>query len=375
MRWARVGGRETGTLLNAGSAAVYLSEGYVLVARGGSLLGQRFDADRLRLVGQPVVVSESVGVYGEDGPTGLGMFSGRGDAVALMDSPAPAQQLSWFDREGRRLGTVGPPGDYRKPDISPDGTRAAVVRIDPRKRASDVVVFELVTGIQTHMTDDPQPDSDPIWSPRGDRLAFGSLRDGRWRSFVRDTTRAGEETALPDVCIVVNAWLPDGRSVVCTTLGATTSLLKVDVDGDASPTRIIDGLGFADARVSPDGSWLAYSSDHQGRRQVYVLRLSNGVSKSITLGAGGSPRWRSDRRELFFLSGRTMMSVSVNAGEAFSQRRLFNAPVYATDSLEDFTPSFAVSPDGSRFLLITPNAAESPAVIRILSPFSSVIHN
>jgi eukaryotic-like serine/threonine-protein kinase len=374
VRWARLGGPETGTLLTAGSAAVYVSDGHILFARGGSLLAQPFDATRLSLTGAAVVVGERVGVYGEDGPTGLGMFSGGRDAVAVVDPPNPAQQLSWLDRQGKRIAEMGPPADYRRFDLSPDGARAAVVRVDPRKRASDLVIIDLATGSQTQLTDDPQPDSDPVWSPGGDRLAFGSLRAGRWRAFVRNATGAGEDTPLSDDCISVTAWFPDGRGVLCTTLGARTSLVKVAVDTDSPAVAVVSGLGYAEARISRDGSWLAYSSDHEGTREVYVIRLDRGTSKPIALGRGVSPRWQSDGKALFLLSGRTLVSVSFDPAKGtFGVREnLFNAPVAPTDSIQDFTPSFAAAPDGSRFLVLTPVVGDSPTAIRILSPLSSI---
>lgn len=374
VRWARVGGPETGVLLTASSAAVYFSEGYILFARAGSLLAQRFDVSRLRLIGAPVVIRETVGVYGEDGPTGLGLFSGGGKSVAMMDLPGPAQQLSWFDRGGRRLGATGPAGDYMHPDLSPDGTRAALTRVDPRKRVSDIVVIDLAAGLVTQLTDDPQPDADPLWSPRGDQVAFGSVRNGRWRGFVRDAARAFEKP-LSDACVAPSAWFPDTRSMLCATLGTSTSLMKVEIDGDASPTPIVAGIGFAEARISPDGSWLAFSSDHEGSRHLYVSNLERLHSKPIALGLGSSPRWRSDGHELFFLSGQDVASVSVNGGDgAFGSRQmLFKAPVYLPDSLRDTTPSLNVSPDGSRFLLLTLAGSESPTTIQILSPWSATI--
>jgi eukaryotic-like serine/threonine-protein kinase len=377
IRWGQLGGPEGGRLLAAGSNASYMERGYLFFARAGgaALLAQRFDAAQLRLIGLPMVVRENVGVYGEEGPTGLGVFSVSSDALAFAELPRQALRLSWFDRHGRPSGAIGPSGDFRAIDLSPDGNRAAVVRFDPRKRSSDLWTISLDTGVQTQVTDDPWPDSMAIWAPSGDRLAFGSLREGRWRGFVRDPARAAQEQKLPPQCNDVASWFPDGKSLVCLTFGPTVAMWRVSIDSVAAPTLIVDGLGSAQGRVSPDGSWLAYSSDHEGRREVYVRALTaSSASPSVALGPGDSPRWRRDGRELFFLKGRTLTSVSIGNGlqaKLEPPHPLFDVPLLPSDSLADFLASFSVSPDGSRFLFAISAQREPRLAINVIPHWSA----
>jgi Tol biopolymer transport system component len=275
----------------------------------------------------------------------------------------------WIDRHGQSVAVNAPPGDYRQLDLSPDATRVAIVRFDPRKRSSDVLTIDLQTGLETQVTDDPWPDANPVWAPNGDRLAFGSLREGRWGAFARDPTRAGQEQELPRTCAGVSAWFPDGNSVLCPTLGNTTALLKVPIDQVEAPASLVRGLGYADGRVSPDGSWLAYTSNHDGPRKIYVVALNSSAgSTPLTVTAGDAPRWRADGRELFFLSGRTLMSVSFSASshpQLGPPQPLFEVPLPPSDSLEDVLASYGVSRDGSKFLFAVAASNESRFAIHV----------
>jgi len=359
-------------LLSAGSNAVYTT-GTLIFARGPALLAQTFDPETRRVSGPPVVVSERVGVYGEEGPTGLGAFSvSATGALATADFLSPALGFSWFDRKGQRLDGAASAGPYSLFDLSADGNRIALIRVDSRKHFSDVVTVDLRTGLQTQLTDDPWPDGNPVWAPGGDRIAFTSLRDRHWRSFVREVTRRGQEREVGQ-CRNVYAWFPDGKSIVC---GHDDDLWKISVDDPGVGTPIVAHVGpVADARVSPDEMWLAFSSDRSSdqngrRRELYVLALGKNQSSAPTsLGRGDVPRWRSDGRELIFLAGRTLMAVSVDSrsGTRFGQPMpLFEAPVHSRDSLADIPEQFGVSPDGNAFLLSSPADTQSRTAIQVI---------
>jgi eukaryotic-like serine/threonine-protein kinase len=373
--WARLGSPEGRRLFAANSQAAYSAQGYVLFARGSALLAQAFDRTRLEPIGKPFVLSENVGVYGEEGPTGLGAFSvSSADVVAVGDLPRRPLSLMWFDRRGHRLGAVGPPVDYSALDLSPDGTRAVVVRFDPRKRSSDLSVIDLQSGLLTQITDDPWPDSNGVWDPTSKRLAFGSLRNSLWRGFIRDPSRESDEQSLPDGYLP-ESWFPDGNSLLCSTVATPSALWKVPI-GVEPATPLVFGLGFTQGSVSRDGSWLAYSSDHDGRRKIFALALRSALpSQPIVLGPGDAPRWRRDSRELFFLAGRTLMSVPVSVGSVPSFGRpqpLFDVSLPARDSLADFRVSFGVSADGSKFLFPISPTTEPQFAIQIVRHWNAV---
>ena len=188
------GGNGGRLLITADSGAVYAPPDQLLYARQGTLLAQRFDLEKLELVGEPVRLVQSVPFEGS-----APAFSASATAVLSYRSGADdsaAQQLAWVDRSGRVLETVGPPGPYRGIDVSPDGGRIAThSHVDS---GGDIVVFE-PRGTTTRITFDPTLDhASPIWSPNGRRIAFGSLRDGKWGIHTVDGNGAGDEQLLTE---------------------------------------------------------------------------------------------------------------------------------------------------------------------------------
>src|SRR5262249_8519956 len=157
-------------------AAMYSSSndegfGYVLFLRDGTLLAQRFDSRRLALVGETISIAERVGGIGG---FGRGYFAVSDNGVLVYKGGAGPQDLplTLYGREGIVLGTVGEPGAYSFVSLSPDVSKAAVVR------AGDIWLVDLSRGTSTRFTVDPAPDTNPMWSPDGSRIAFASNRAG-----------------------------------------------------------------------------------------------------------------------------------------------------------------------------------------------------
>ncbi len=378
LRWGRLGGPDGGSLGESGSNAVYVQPGFLLLARKTALLATPFDAATVEIRGAPTVVQEHVGVYGEGGPTGLAAFSASASgSLAVADLTRPALRFSWFDRKGTALGLVGPAADYLGFDLFPDGSRAVAVRFDARKRWSDLLTLDLRSGVATDLTDDPWPDWPGPWSPDGRQIVFTSLRHGIWRAFVQDWPRSVPEREIAR-CNAVDSWFPDGRSIVCELYAREgVNLVKVSLDQKEAPRTMVTGLKtpVAEARVSPDGRWLAYVSYEPGHgRDLYVVRLDESASTSpMLIAAGNIPRWRRDGRELFFLSRRTLTSVAFDSESPTpfsSPARLFDTPLPPRDSLADNPVEFAVSGDGSRFLIPVSSENEPPSAIRVLSRWS-----
>jgi len=234
------------------------------------------------------------------------------------------------------------------------------------------MTIDLRSGVETQITDDPWPDGTVAWAPGGNRLAFASLRAGMWTGIVRDASWGGREQQI-GTCGNIDAWFPDGAHVACERAAERgMALWKLSVDGRDAPVPIVDELSpTAQARVSPDGRWLAYSTDHATQqRELRVVGLTRGASpRVVSLGPGTTPHWRQDARELFFLSGRRLMAIPVEArtGTPFGRPTpLFDAPLPPRDSLADFQAQFAVSRDGSRFLFAIPTEGGPRLAIHVV---------
>lgn len=379
--WGRLGGGENGRVLAASSNAVCTGAGQIFFARESTLFAQALDFATMRPLGSPVVVSDRVGVYGEEGPTGLGAFAVSVDGVvAITDVLRPAVRLAWFDRRGHPLPTAGPAGDYIAFDLAADDVHVAAARFDARKRSSDIVTFDLRSGVQTQVTDDPWPDAGVTWAPKGSLLAFISLREGGWTAFLRDTAQGGDERRIGP-CDSLDAWSPDGGQVLCKHLSDTADgavpLWQLPVGGSHKPGLVLEDAGIdGQARVSPDGHWLAYTRDEGlPDGQLYVAQMKSGrAAGRQSVGSGVCPRWRRDGGELFFLNGTRLMSVPVESRGVVrfgSPRVLFEAPLAPHDSLADFGVQFGVASDGTRFLIATPIETQPSVPIRI-TPASAI---
>jgi Tol biopolymer transport system component len=261
-------------------------------------------------------------------------------------------RLTWFDRSGRPLGTLGEPASYGQVVLSPSNRRATVARYDAQGTA-DLWDADLDSGIFSRLTTDPAEDTDPSWSPDERALAFTSLRSGQRAAFVKDAVSGKEEPlgTFPEPA-VVDEWTPDGRFIILRTLGK--AVYAMPLGGDHVPRMLADTAYVEDeVHVSRDGRWVAFQADESGRWEIYVAAFPTFTSKrQISSGGGLQPQWRRDGRELFYLTpDGSLMSVRVTARSAFTAGRptlLFGTKF--SPFAGNTSPQYAVTADGQRFL-------------------------
>jgi eukaryotic-like serine/threonine-protein kinase len=293
------------------------------------------------------------------------------------------QQFAWFDRKGNFIERVGPPGPYRGVDLSPDGKRVAVHRHDGS--GGDIFIFE-PSGAATRITFDPSQDnSSPIWSPDGGWIVFASLRNGRWGLYRKraDSTRHDERLVESDVPKIPAAWAADGIVYWLYPKAGTVDQWLIRPPGEtrtghvisngANPIPLLDSRFYeGHSQVSPDGKWIAYVTS-ENQLQVYVRPYPTGDKVWQASTAGGvTPRWGRESGELFYATAYDdgkLMAVSVRGdGSTFEPGRpeeLFQlgmmTPPHSTTIPQYHT--YAVSPDGQRFLI--------PRLVSRLSPAAS----
>ncbi|MFN0121064.1 MAG: hypothetical protein ACKV2V_11245, partial [Blastocatellia bacterium] len=347
--------QETTRLLAADSQAHY-ANGHLLFARAGALRAAPFDADSLKLTGEPFVVADKVTVTGSSS-RGFFSVSDNGSLVYDPNALADNQQLTWLDRAGKPLDTVGPPGAYEYPQLSPDGKRVAVARRDPQSRTHDINVIDLTRGVGSRLTFDPGDDRFPVWSPDGSRIAWEANREGAHQIYQKLASGVGPEELLlkDDVRLGFPSWSADGRFLLYGRVDLKTGwdLWVLPLAGDRQPVLFLQ-TPFAEGggRFSPDGRWIAYTSNDQGRNEVYVQTFpASGGKWLISTNGGSQAWWRSDGRELYYLSGGKLMAVEVKPGDSFeagAPRALFDlAPARAGGT------GYGVTAAGDRFLFVT----------------------
>jgi eukaryotic-like serine/threonine-protein kinase len=359
--------------------------GRLFFLREGTLLAQAFDEKSLLLRGDPIPVAERVGslfLSGQFSVSPSGVLAFRGGKTALWLS-----RLSWFDRQGKQLGNAGEPEAYSYTDLalSPDGTRVAATRIDPKVAGGegDIWLLDLIRGVSTRFTFDLAPDSAPIWSPDGTRLAFAANRAGGSGIYQKATNGSGKEEELvhatgdpkrPD------DWSHDGRFLLYTHVDPRThaDLWVLPLAGNGIPSGTATPFANTDfseeqGRFSPDTRWIAYSSDESGRSEIYIQAFPappNGGGKTpISRDGGSEPRWRRDGKELFYFSpDGKLMAADVTQGPTFKAsvpRILFQVPVtqIARSAVASQVFGWDVAPDGKRFLIDTATTSSEPVTV------------
>jgi hypothetical protein len=367
-------------LLRSKFRAAYAPPGYLLFMRDDhALMAQPFDARRLALTGDPALVVERV--FGEEF-VGYNSFSvSSNGALAFVDQSIANTQLTWFDRRGRPLGTIGSLelSDHQTPQLSPDGRRVAIAR--GFTSSEDVWLLDVADGTSSRLTFDPAADDTPLWSPDGTRVVFQSDRkDGRVRVYQRRANGAGSDDLLFEEAtgsVNLQDWSSDGRFLVYAAIGEKRhqDLWVLPLTGDRQPFPLLQtDFNESQAQVSPNGRWIAYTSDETGRGEVYVQSFPHAGSKRQVSSAGGvQPRWRRDGQELFYLAlDAELMAVPVKSEadiEIGRANALFRTqlPTWATGGPAGWRTSYDVAADGQRFLLNNPPEHHDPPIRVILN--------
>jgi serine/threonine protein kinase/roadblock/LC7 domain-containing protein len=377
--------QRTTKLLDDFSTAQYVPSadstgGYLVFVRGatgvgaiGTLMAQPFDVRRLELAGEAVPLAEKITnlSFWASSTNVLIYFTGAGRGATLGSIQG---RLTWFDRDGKVLGTIGDPGIYRNLALSPDGKRVAFEHADPQNSGNlNIWLYEFTRGIMTRFTFDSARDIAPIWSPDGSLVVFASNRSGQWDLYRKASNLAGEAAMLfkSDGTEAPSSWSPDGRFLLYYNFISPSHLRMLpvgDTGADRKPVQVEHSeFNQSYGRFSPDGRWIAYASDESGRDQIYVrpFNVSSATGTSagnnppvtgkwmVSKDGGIAPLWRRDGKELFYLSlDGTAMSVEVSTSGIFqagTPRPLFRTP--------EGVEFWDVSTDGKRFLMAAPSAA------------------
>jgi len=347
------------------------ANGHMFFLRAGTLLAQPFDARRLKLQGVPVPVAEDVGITWFF----TGVFSVAEDGVLVYRTAAEPGtfQLTWVDRQGKTLGTVGPPGTDGRVVLSPDGRRA-VAKDAPYNVPGDLWMLDLASGRRTRFTFDKNVYSPAVWSPDGARVAYSAGRLGD-AIYEKAASGLGDEQVLleePALRHYPTSWSRDGRFLLYHTENATNTgydLWALSLS-DRKPHLML-GAAFNEwaGVFSPDMRWIAYASLETGPAEVFVrpFRVSGQTGQpsvgegkwQVSKDQGNWPQWRIDREIVFNTGpiGTAVLAAPVNtAGGAFEsgvpQRLPFPPSVGVTTTPQS-------TPDGQRFLIEVP--LEQPA--------------
>jgi serine/threonine-protein kinase len=369
----------TRVLIDGGTDAHYVSTGHLVFARDGKLFAVPFDVGALSAQVPPVVVKDDVmqalNSALENGASQVAIStSGTLVFVSGGVQPEEPRSLAWLSRDGAVQDLPIDAHAYQGPRLSPDGRRALAFTLSSLNSSIWVYDFERrsVDRLPTDMGA-----AWPVWSPDGNSVVFlgltGRAGTGDLFRLPLDASHAVEAQKVASGTAMWPAgWGDDGRELVYLTDGKGTGrdiwAMPIAHPDRARPLVVAKGEDLGPA-VSPDGRWLAYTSNVSGTQKVYVRAYRGEESTPVTSGGYRAPAWSHDSRTLFFAnvasaSGVTLCSVSVSAGAG---RKPILGPVETVfqevGSASKFvgtplTRGYDVSADG-RFLMVVKRESRS----------------
>ena len=357
--------------------ATFAPPGYLLFARGDTLVAQPFSLRKLDVFGDAVPIAQQVA---KNSASFRGVFSTSDNGMLVYQASGTSGggwQMQWAGRDGKTTGTLPDVGNFLYPAISPDGKRVAVT-LDSGGNV-DVWIFDVARGTKTRLTFDPALDAYPVWTPDGKKIIFSSTRNGHYDFYSKAADGSGNDELIyhDDSDKTWESISGDGRYLAYERLdpaGKTgQDIWVLPLFGDRKPFPVVE-TPFQDSSpaISPDGKWVAYSNDESRRREIYITSVSGGGPKWQVSSAGGlSPKWRGDGKQLCFLSyDATVNAVDVDASAASitlgTPHQLF------THTLQGLNfGAYDITRDGKQFLLNGSVSLEGEAPLTLVTNWAA----
>ena len=367
---ARLDGSESRRLLDADAAAVYSASGHLLFVRQGELLAHAFDVSRLQLEGAAFRIASGVSI--NPGVSLASLAASPAGVIAYGTGSMRRTQFVWFDRSGKRLGTLGPPDqtNLANPSISPDGTQVALSRVVGGNW--DIWLMNM-EGVMSRFTSSLALDFSPIWSANGRQIIFQSVHSFIYSRAVNES--APEQLLLnrPEMLYPSDV-SADGHVLLYNrSTGAPMDLWYMSLVGDRTPHSFVETpFEERDGQFSPDGKWVAYQANESGHNEIYLQPFPGpGDRIQVSAGGGQQVRWGSRGTELFYVdAAQRLTSVPVtfttNGGVTVGR----SVPLFRIEFESNFQlrQQYVVSADGQRILVnARTDGIDPPSITLILN--------
>jgi len=330
-----------------------VAQGHLIFSRRGSLMAQPFDMASLTATGEALGLGETL--RSATGITGFADFSASESGVLAIGASEAVMRIAMTDRSGQALRTFGSPSlRYGFVRLSPDERHVAADTVGTQ--GYQVFVFEPERNMTTPLTAGQATGNFPVWSPDGNRIAFGSNRNGVYDIFIKSSSGSSSDEVL-----LANGnnkflmdWSRDGRFVIYgedQRPQRKERLWTLPMTAERKPSLYLEeDADLRDARFSPDGRYVAYTAIQSNGTQVFMRSFPDPAMKlQVSVDGGSRPEWRGDGRELFYIGPDSeLMAVDVTPGP---QPRLgAPTPLFRTGLYSNLL-TFDVYPDGRRFVM------------------------
>jgi serine/threonine-protein kinase len=345
-------------------SAWYSPSGHILfVNESGVLQVVGFDGSSERFTGDPVIVAEGFNVN-----TGTDLdLSASGTLMYLtIGNTTSPDEVIWLARDGAVIPTPIWAADFADLALSPDG-KQLVVGIRERG-VVELWLHNVELGTRSRLTFAADGSAtEPAWTRDGSAVTFIQA-NGSDRSIQQ--RRADGSTSATQLSPVKEnfedlSWAPDGQLLVEVGGSGNRDVLSLKPGQDTVLKPLLTSrFRESAAVVSPDGRWLAYASNESGPNEVFVRPFADPSAGRVQVSAGGGvlPQWSSDGRQLYFVRQLSeeanrddwtsaLMVAEVRPGPSFSA-----GPPRVLFSHKDLISYWGVTPDGERFVIVTPLA-------------------
>jgi len=353
-------GREFKQLLSVGSNVAY-GNGYLFYVKDSTLMGQRFDAAALRFEGKPISIAESIEYYN---PRNVGFFSVSQNILVYRHASLENRELVWLDTTGKEVEHWGEAAPYSGGSFSPGSRMAVLFRDNPDGHGNSLWLADTERKTITRLTPDSGQENRGVVSADGKSVIITTTTGYHSVLVKRSLISSGKEEKLaePGDWLSVVGESNDDRYAILSLQDAKTGfdVYSMDLTGDRKLVPVLNGsYDEGDPKLSPDNKWLAYTSNENGSRELYVTpfpgagskwQVSNGGVPPFTDNAVSVADWAPDGKSLHYRQGDKIYTVEVNAG---GNKPEFSAPKELL-SLPHEVDAIAILADGKRILAIRP---------------------
>jgi Tol biopolymer transport system component len=335
----------------------------VYVTSAGVMMGVPVDVANRRVTGTPVQLQSDVSV---NNGSGLASAALSRNGTLFFQNGTQLSRVVVAGPGGSRRALLDEPGEYAFPRLSPDGSQLAVTAGSGEQR--HVWLHDLAAGTRARFTADGTTNERPEWSPDGSRVLYRTDRGARASIWWRPADRSAEATPLLTgnrLDIFEAVLTPDARYIVYQLDTAGADILYRAVAGDTISRPIANDAVAVETmpRVSPDGRWVAFTTNESGQDEVVVQPFPGPGGRIQVSASGGSEAvWSRDGRRLFYRANGRIMAATIRPGPAFSVASRDTVLVDRYAFAPNPHANYDVMPDGAHFIFLEP-ASEGMMVV------------